>query len=968
MTFSGPQGFVGGELSPKMFGRPDDPKYQQGAALLRNFLVEPSGALMRRPGTEFVREVRNSTVKCRLVTFQGSGGEGIAVELGPRPEFAGGFTPPGYARFHRLGQSVLHSAAWDSATAYVVGDLVRQGGQLFACRFAHTNQTPPNSTYWETLEYVSNKPFAPADVSVAGDSIDFGVNHNMEDNEPIEFTRDGGVGTFMQTAAGDLRFGYVAVVNATTIGVRSTPGGPSLDITNAGTASHRMHRTYTAGELASQSGFVFYCRTSRPIDGSDLSIPPNASNAKYWYLDPSTGEYEIPTTLTMVGSDLFDVTHSQDENVLSFAHRRAFVSELPAISPDALISYTRFGWNQTVFVPPLSPPTGVAVAATKRGVTINITAVANNAGSVRITTEGDHHLVPGIDNVLIEGTGRPELDDKFFRVQGSAATIDPVSLETGSFVPFVAVAAAGKVRSTTPNSVNTNSYVVTSLDADGRESLASSVVSVVNNLFVDGAFNTVSWNAVVGADRYRIYKLRADSGLYGFIGQSSATSFRDDSIAPDIGQTPPNVDTSLASAPDSVTLPPGVSTTQPRAVTHFEGRRGFGGSDSARQDVWFTRSNTESDLTYGIPLKATDRIQRRLKASSSCTIRHLLSSAGQLLALTDTCVIRCSPSNTDALTPDSFVAREQSSVGASSAQPVTMANAGLFAGIDGHVYAVGFQNEEGGFVTVDQCERATHLFDGGSVVQMARQTAPFPFCWVIGPDGMARVLTFVPRQQVNAWHRQTAGNGLIESACVCREGAEERVYMIVNRTINGQTKRYIERTAPMTPVDWADSVFVDCAVTLTGAMSSVTGAGHLEGQTVQVFVDGFRQSDKVVVGGAFALDTPSTSRVTYGLANPAEMQTVPATFAMPGLGTGITKNVSNVIVRVEASGPFEIGIVGDSQEPVVPTEFVDGQPFSGPVRVRLPAEWTQDGRLYIRATGPTPLNIISITPDFAEGG
>ncbi|MEY5098100.1 MAG: hypothetical protein RJA36_819, partial [Pseudomonadota bacterium] len=151
-----PQSFVGGELSSRMFGRPDDPKYAQGAARLRNLLVEPSGTARRRPGSQFVRSTRNPNARARLIPFGLGGGQTVQVEIGLRQEYPGSSTVPAYVRLHTRGATVLYGLAWSAATAYVVGDQVLQGGQLYRCRLAHTNQTPPNATYWETLEWVQD--------------------------------------------------------------------------------------------------------------------------------------------------------------------------------------------------------------------------------------------------------------------------------------------------------------------------------------------------------------------------------------------------------------------------------------------------------------------------------------------------------------------------------------------------------------------------------------------------------------------------------------------------------------------------------------------------------------------------------------------------------------------------------------------------------------------------------------------
>lgn len=48
--------FAGGEMSPEMFGRIDDVKFQTGAAKLRNFIAKPQGPVENRSGFEFVEK------------------------------------------------------------------------------------------------------------------------------------------------------------------------------------------------------------------------------------------------------------------------------------------------------------------------------------------------------------------------------------------------------------------------------------------------------------------------------------------------------------------------------------------------------------------------------------------------------------------------------------------------------------------------------------------------------------------------------------------------------------------------------------------------------------------------------------------------------------------------------------------------------------------------------------------------
>ena len=53
--------WTAGELSKALFGRVDIAKYQNGAEILENFIVQPHGGITRRPGTKFVKEIKTSS-------------------------------------------------------------------------------------------------------------------------------------------------------------------------------------------------------------------------------------------------------------------------------------------------------------------------------------------------------------------------------------------------------------------------------------------------------------------------------------------------------------------------------------------------------------------------------------------------------------------------------------------------------------------------------------------------------------------------------------------------------------------------------------------------------------------------------------------------------------------------------------------------------------------------------------------
>jgi hypothetical protein len=58
--------FTAGEISPRLEARITLEKYREGLSELTNMVVLPHGGVTRRPGTEFLGEVKNSAVKTRL--------------------------------------------------------------------------------------------------------------------------------------------------------------------------------------------------------------------------------------------------------------------------------------------------------------------------------------------------------------------------------------------------------------------------------------------------------------------------------------------------------------------------------------------------------------------------------------------------------------------------------------------------------------------------------------------------------------------------------------------------------------------------------------------------------------------------------------------------------------------------------------------------------------------------------------
>ena len=905
--------FAGGEVSPQMFGRLDTAQYQTGAARLQNLIAAPQGLVRRRPGLQFVREVADSSTKVRLFPFTYSTDQTVVVELGV-----------GYARFHTLGATLL----------YATPDAF---------------QVPQNVTTASSGGLVNG-------FDAALDEFEFtGAGHGFSAGDPVLFTLAGTGSLPPELVAGTVYFVVLSGVSNPTTRVKlattqaNALAGTAIALSgaSAGAAGDRkLHYAYEVGNVAAFGGQHYYCR-QLPHDTHVGTPPPNAS---HWYQLPKDPNiYEAPHGFTE--AMLFELTYAQSGDVLTFCHPDGPPYELRRLGAE------QWEWRRITFGGTLPAPTGLAVVGTA-GAPLFVGSVSVAAPAVW-SIVGDHNLYEG-DEVWVEGiTGTtPAIPDDFYVVSRrvSSTTLNLRNKTTGANIDVSAGAFAGpngRIRFVPLGAtavVWSQSYKVTALDEHGVESEPSAAVAVTNNLFESGSFNTISWNAVPGAARYRVYKQL--DGLYGFIAETETASLVDDRIDPELGITPPIQDQALS------------GTDYPGAVGYFEGRRVFAGSPQQPQNVWLTRTGTEADLSYHLPLQPDDRISRRIDSHEASTIRHVVA-LDHLLLLTSSAEFRVSPVNTDALTPDSFGARPQSYVGASLVRPQVVDNVVVYcAARGGHVRQLGYQAIAQAFVPGDLSLRAEHLFHGLELVDGAYQKAPLPVLWFVSSSGTLLGLTYVPEESVAAWHQHPT-DGTFESVACVAEGQEDHVYVVVRRTIGGVQKRFVERMASHQVAAAADAVFVDSAVTYSGAATAtITGLAHLEGKEVAILADGAVHARRTVSGGQVTL-TKAASKVHVGLPFTSELVTLPMLIEIDAAGGGRPKNLAKAYVRVIESGRFLLGPADGRLDPSAPAGTAIA---SGQVEATLPGSWNLDGQLAVRQQDPLPLTVVAMVLEVAIGG
>ena len=396
-------------------------------------------------------------------------------------------------------------------------------------------------------------------------------------------------------------------------------------------------------------------------------------------------------------------------------------------------------------------------------------------------------------------------------------------------------------------------YVVTTVGANGiDESVISSAATCNGNLLASGAYNTITWAAATGAQRYKVYK--QTNGLYGYIGQTDQLTFKDDNIVADLSVCAPIVNNPFTAAGD-----------YPGSVSYFEQRRCFAGTTNKPQNIWLTKSGTEANMNYSWPTRDDDSITFRVAAREANTIRHIIPLTN-LVLLTSAAEWRITSINSDALTPTTVSVRPQSYVGASNVQPVIINNNMIYsAARGGHMRELAYSWQANGYVTGDLSLRAPHLFDGNTIADLAFSKSPYPIVWAVSSTGNLLGLTYVPEQQVGAWHHHDT-DGAFESICVVAEGNEDVLYAIIKRTINGTIVRYVERLSTRLFTSQSDAFFVDCGATLNTANTTAT---------------------TVTVSGGTTWDTGDTVTITASA----------ALFAYPA-----TTDVNDAIILTDTAG------------------------------------------------------------------
>lgn len=337
-------------------------------------------------------------------------------------------------------------------------------------------------------------------------------------------------------------------------------------------------------------------------------------------------------------------------------------------------------------------------------------------------------------------------------------------------------------------------------------------------------------------------------------------------------------------------------------------------------------------------------------------------------------------SNTQALGPANYKIDPQAKKRVRAVQPLVVGSSLLYVQRAGRkLLGLDYRLELDAFVPTDLAVLSDRITRTG-IIDIAYQGEPYSIVWCVLSSGKLVGFTYDKDQEVTGWHRHPiGGNGFVESVCVipATDGSRDEVWLLVRRTINGATKRYVEcMQRPWESADedgtggdaQADAFYVDAGLTYSGAPAThISGLDHLEGQTVQVLADGAVQPSQLVTGGAITL-VRSASVAQIGLQAPCRLVTMRIEGGGgDGTSQGKIKRIHKLVVRFLDTALGKCGLFGGRLDDVAQRH--PSTPMGAPeafiskdVVVDFPGDYETDNRVEIRQDAPVPMTVAAIMP------
>lgn len=324
------------------------------------------------------------------------------------------------------------------------------------------------------------------------------------------------------------------------------------------------------------------------------------------------------------------------------------------------------------------------------------------------------------------------------------------------------------------------------------------------------------------------------------------------------------------------------TTGYPSCVIFYEDRLFFAGVpdfpqrlDGSRSGDYQNFSPSDADGT----ITASHALGFVLNSNDVQAIQWMTSDEKGLLVGTVKAewVVRAS-SPDEALTPVNITAKQATNYGSANVQPVQADKATIFIQRSSRkIRELIYFYDVAGFKAPDLTILSEHITETG-LVELAFQREPQSVIWCVRNDGVLAAMSY--ERDLDAlrvgWARHIAGGSsdaigsqaLVESVAVIPsvDATHDDPWIIVQREINGQTKRYVEYITKTfdDQTDQRDAYFVDGGLTYDNPFR-IVAATHANPAVITTdSPHGFSNGDTVLILGTSGMDEINNEEFTVG--------------------------------------------------------------------------------------------------------
>ena len=388
-------------------------------------------------------------------------------------------------------------------------------------------------------------------------------------------------------------------------------------------------------------------------------------------------------------------------------------------------------------------------------------------------------------------------------------------------------------------------------------------------------------------------------------------------------------------------------------------------------------------------------IVRTLGSGPVATIRWLISKLRLLIGTDGSELSLTSSSLDEPVTPTNSAARGFSSRGSANVRAITIDSTAIHVQRSGQrLMVIGpSQNAIGDYASSDLTQLVPELMRVG-VTSIAIQRQPDTRIHCVLADGKVAILTYEPNEEVVAWSMWQGDTGTapaVERVAVLPGTNEDAVFYHVRRTINGATKRYLEKWAKETECTGDSGLcwLMDCArsYTDTGRNTALVDiATHLVGEAVVVWSDDTgtnpgvdRSPDVSGVQTMYTVDTGGDVTLSVavhhgvaGLPYKADWKSTKLAYAAQA-GTALaqmkrTDKIGFSLYKQHPQGLFYGNDTGRGLDPL--PRVIEGSTIDQDLILQqtdlmampFPGLWDVDSRIHLRAKSPRPATVLAAIP------